>query len=105
MVKRCRMLGFLLLAWPLLCASAWGGSFTHSPPLGSPIDDVEMPCLSGGMQHLRANASANVIVFFKPGQENSLHALTDIAGLEKLFVDKSVHWVGIVSDGIAKSEA
>ena len=105
MVKRLRILGIVLLAWLSLCASAWGGSFTHSPPMGSSIEDVEMPSLAGGMQHLLANATANVIVFFKPGQENSIRALKEIAELEKQFVGKSVRWVGIVSDRIAKPDA
>jgi tetratricopeptide (TPR) repeat protein len=105
MVSRFQILVVLLLAWPLLCANAWGAVFTHTPPMGTAIEDVEMPSLAGGMQHLLANATANVIVFFKPGQENSLRALKEIAELEKQFSGKSVHWVGIVSDRIAKPDA
>ena len=104
MVERLRIFGVLLLAWLSLCANAWG-AFTHTPPMGTLIENVEMPALSGGMQHLLSNATANVIVFFKPGQENSLAALKQIAEIEKRFVGKSVHWVGIVSDRIAKPEA
>src|SRR6266511_1463469 len=105
MVRRSRILGILLLAWLSLCADAWSSSFTHSPPMGSLIVDVEMPALGGGMQLLLANATANVIVFFKPGQENSILALKEIAELEKEFLGKSVHWVGIVSDRISKQDA
>src|SRR6266545_528902 len=101
MVRRSRILGILLLAWLSLCADAWSSSFTHSPPMGSLIVDVEMPALGGGMQLLLAN----VIVFFKPGQENSILALKEIAEIEKEFVGKSVHWVGIVSDRISKEDA
>src|SRR6266542_65401 len=104
MVRRSRILGILLLAWLSLCADAWSSSFTHSPPMGSLIVDVEMPALGGGMQHLLANTTANVIVFFKPGQENSILALKEIAELEKEFLGKSVYWIGIVSDRISKED-
>ena len=89
-----------------MCADALAaGSFTHTPPMGSLIEDVEMPALEGGVQHLLADATANVIVFFKPGQENSMGALKEIAEVEKELVGKSVHWVGIVSDRISKQDA
>lgn len=104
MQKRVRIVGVLLLAWFVFGTSALGGAFTHTPPMGTSIEDVELPSLGGGMEHLLSNAAANVIVFFKPGQENSILALKEIAALEKEFVGKSVRWVGIVSDRISKAD-
>lgn len=105
MLRQLRILGLLLLASLCLCADGWSSSFTHTPPMGTLIEDAEMPACEGGVQHLLANATANVIVFFKPGQENSIHALKEIAEVEKDLVGKSVHWVGIISDRMSKQDA
>ncbi|MBI5385151.1 MAG: tetratricopeptide repeat protein [Verrucomicrobia bacterium] len=75
--------------------AAW--AFAHAQ-VGSTIDNVEMPTLAGGKQFLLSNASANVFVFFKPGQEHSRTTLTQIAASAKDMATQSVHWVAIVSD-------
>lgn len=87
-----------LSLWP----AAWG--FAHAE-VGSVIEDVEMPTIDGGMRHLLTNASVNVFVFFKPGQEHSRATMAKLARLEEETAGKSVHWAGIVSDTIPRADA
>ena len=101
---RRRWMELVLLAWLWLCPGALA-AFVHSPAIGSAFADLEMPALEGGRQHLLTDALANVIVFVKPGQENSGRALKEIAELQKEFAGKSVHWVAVISDRIAKLDA
>lgn len=92
----------LLLVWltfgPGACA------YTHAQ-LGTLVEDVEMPTLAGGTDHLLTNATANVVIFFRPGQDYSRIALKELAAVEKDLGGKSVHWVGIVSGQAAKADA
>jgi tetratricopeptide (TPR) repeat protein len=92
---------FLLLAWLTFGPGAWG--YTHAQ-LGTLVEDAEMPTLAGSTDHLLTNATVNVFVFFRPGQDYSRMALKELAAVEKELAGKSVHWVGIVSDRAAKTD-
>jgi tetratricopeptide (TPR) repeat protein len=66
---------------------------------GDAVADAELRTLGGGKEHLlRPGVPANVVVFFRPGQERSLDALREVADCEKEFAQKPVRWVGVVSD-------
>jgi tetratricopeptide (TPR) repeat protein len=92
----------LLLGWLAPWLSALG--FAHAQ-VGSVIENVEMPTLAGNRHPLLTNATANVFIFFKPGQEHSRSALKELATVEKELAGKSVHWVAVVSDRIPKPDA
>ncbi len=98
--RRIRVL-LLLLAWLTVGPGAWG--FTHAQ-LGTVVEDMEMPSLAGGTGHLLTDATANVFIFFRPGQDYSRIALKELAGVETELAGKSIHWVGIVSDRAAKAD-
>jgi len=91
----------LLLAWLTFGPGAW--AYTHAQ-LGTVVPDAEMPTLAGGTDHLFTDATANVIIYFRPGQDYSRLALKELAAVEKEFAGKSVHWVGVVSDRAAKDD-
>ncbi len=92
----------LLLAWLTFGPGAW--AYTHAQ-LGTLVEDVEMPTLAGGTDHLLTNATADVIIFFRPGQDYSRIALKELAAVEKDLAGKSVHWVAIVSSQAPKADA
>jgi tetratricopeptide (TPR) repeat protein len=79
-------------------------AFAHAQ-VGSTIENVELPTLAGGKQSLLTNASANVFIFFKPGQEHSRTTMAQIAALGRELSTNAVHWVAIVSDSIPKTNA
>ena len=91
----------LLMGWLTFGPGALG--YTHAQ-LGTVVDDVEMPSLAGGTEHLFTNATANVCIFFRPGQEFSRLTLKELAAVEKELSGKSIHWVGIVSDSAARGD-
>jgi tetratricopeptide (TPR) repeat protein len=65
---------------------------------GTIVEDLELGTLAGGKAKLLAKGvKANVVVFFRTGQERSVDALIQLATCEKLFAGKSVHWAGVVS--------
>jgi len=84
-----------------LFAAAWpiaGYAFTNVE-LGQKVESASMPTLDGGRHELIAReALANVLVFFRPGQDHSAETLRAMAECEKEFAGKPVHWVAIVSD-------
>jgi tetratricopeptide (TPR) repeat protein len=88
-------IGVLALAaaapWPVV----QGFAFAQT---GDVIADAEMPTLTGGTHHLFSNATANVFIFFRAGQEHSQATLREFAKLEKETRSNSVHWVAIFSD-------
>lgn len=97
-MKRNPILFFcLLLAAIFLFVPPTGAAF-HRAAIGDVIENAELPALSGGKQPLLADASVNVFVFFKPGQEHSRTTLTQLVQLEQEFTGKSVRWVAVVSD-------
>jgi tetratricopeptide (TPR) repeat protein len=67
------------------------------------VEDVEMPTLAGGREHLLNDAPANVLIFFRPGQDYSRLTLKELAGVEKELAKKPVHWIGVVSDRADKA--
>ena len=98
-------------AWCALVIFHLGGlwvvaalAFTHVP-IGSVLDNMELPALTGGRQALLSNAPANVFIFFKPGLEFSNAFLKQIAACHRDMAGKPVHWVAVVSGRIPKSEA
>jgi tetratricopeptide (TPR) repeat protein len=65
---------------------------------GTPVDNVELRTISGGKERLLSTkAKANLVIFFRTGQERSVDALTQLATCEKALAGKAVHWVGVVS--------
>jgi tetratricopeptide (TPR) repeat protein len=92
----------VLLTWLTFGPGALG--YTHAQ-LGTVVEDGIMPTLAGGTDHLLTNATANVFIFFRPGQDYSRIALKESAAVEKELAGKSVHWVGIVSDRVDKADA
>lgn len=73
--------------------------------VGDTLENVELPTLAGGREPLlSAKAEANVFVFFRPQQENSLAALKAFAECEREFAGKPVRWVAIVSSTWSEQE-
>ncbi len=67
--------------------------------LGDVIENVELNTLDGVKVAIASKkALANVIVFFRTGQEFSEDALKAMSECEKEFAAKPVNWVGVVSD-------
>lgn len=65
---------------------------------GETLEPVQLKTLSGGTEALVSRvATANIILFWRPGQDASLDTLKQMAQCEKLFVGKSVHMVAVVS--------
>ena len=92
----------LLVAGSLLCVTAaW--AFARAP-IGGVIENVELTALDGSKCPLLSNATANVFVFFKPGQEHSRTTMIHLATCEKEMAAQSVRWVAIVSDRFPKAE-
>ena len=63
-----------------------------------------MPTLAGGTDHLLTDATVNVFIFFRPGQDYSRMALKELAGVEKELAGKPVRWVAVVSDRAAEAD-
>ncbi len=99
--RNCRRGLLLLAAWLTIGPGAWG--YTHAQ-LGTIVEDAEMPTLAGGTDHLFNHATANVFIFFRPGQDFSRLALKELAAVQKELAGKSIRWVGIVSDRAAKED-
>ncbi len=72
---------------------------------GTLIEDVELATITGGKARLlSAKARANILVFFRTGQERSYDALRMLATCEKALAGKPVHWVGLVSSSEIPAE-
>jgi hypothetical protein len=99
-----------LVAWTLgvvLSGAAWpfAGFAFANVEVGQKIDQVALPGLDGGKHELVAKkALANVFIFFRPRHEHSASTLGQMAGCEKEFAGKPVHWVAIVSGSWEKDE-
>lgn len=73
--------------------------------VGDTLENVEMPTLAGGREALlSAQAQANVFIFFRPQQENSLSALKALSECERQLAGKPVHWVAVVSSSWSAQE-
>ena len=100
---RARRRRILTASFLVLCAGFAFG-FAHTR-VGDKIEDRVMPTLTGNTAHLLGDARANVIVFFKPGQQHSNVTLQHLAACEKEFTGKSVRWTAVVSDRFSKAES
>jgi len=73
---------------------------------GVQLENVELRTLGGGKAWLlSARAKANVVVFFRSGQERSVDALKQLAACEKEMAGKAVYWAAVVSGSDAGAEA
>ncbi len=92
-------IGLALLS--LAAAPSAGARVTE----GETLEPVQLKVLTGGAEALFSRvASANIILFWRPGQEASLDTLKQMAQCEKLFVGKSVHMVAVVSSTYPAAE-
>ncbi len=67
--------------------------------LGDVVEPLELKTLDGKKTPIASKkAQANIIFFFRTGQEFSEDALKAMAECEKEFAAKPVNWVGVVSD-------
>lgn len=72
---------------------------------GTAIENLELKTINGGKERLlSAKAKANILVFFRTGQERSFDALRMLAACEKELASKPVHWVGLVSSSETQAE-
>jgi tetratricopeptide (TPR) repeat protein len=90
--------GVALLATLALAGPARAGAVVHAE-IGTRVENWELPTITGQKERLFSpTARANLMVFFRTGQERSVDALTQLATCEKAFAGKPVRWVGVVSD-------
>jgi tetratricopeptide (TPR) repeat protein len=67
--------------------------------LGDVVENIELKSIDGRKLAVASKkAQANIVVFFRTGQEFSSDALKAMAECEKEFEAKPVNWVAIVSD-------
>ena len=73
--------------------------------VGDTLENVELPTLAGGREALLSpQAQANVFIFFRPQQENSISALKALSECERQLSGKPVHWVAVVSSSFSAQE-
>jgi hypothetical protein len=72
--------------------------------IGDPVKNRRMPSLDGRTEPLLGSARANVVVFFRAGQDHSASALRQLAQLEAELAPKGVRFVGVVSSSDARDE-
>ena len=73
-------------------------------PIGTVIENPEMPTLEGGKHQLLGDTNVSIFVFIKPGLEHSHTALVQIAECQKEMAGKAVHWSAVVSDRIPRAQ-
>ena len=73
-------------------------------PVGTVVENVLLPALAGGEQHLLSDTNVSVFIFLKPGQEHSNQVMVQITACEKEMAGKPVHWCAVVSDRIPKAD-
>lgn len=98
-MKRVAALALVALAVVLQPARA-----AHAA-VGTTVASAELPTLEGGKAPLTGGVDANVLVFFRPGQDRSVGALRELARCQKELAGKSVRWVGVVSGSTATPTA
>jgi tetratricopeptide (TPR) repeat protein len=65
---------------------------------GTVVANVELKTLAGGKAPLLSSrVRANVVVFFRPGQDRSADALKQMAACEKELAGKPIYWTAVVS--------
>ncbi len=95
---------FVAIGLALLCLAAASPARARVTE-GEALDSVQLKTLSGGTEALVSRVtSANIILFWRPGQEASLDTLKQMAQCEKLFAGKSVHMVAVVSSTYPAAE-
>jgi tetratricopeptide (TPR) repeat protein len=88
----------------LLVLAAPFAAHAHAE-VGTAVENVELRTITGGKERLlSAKAKANILVFFRTGQDRSVDALKMLATCEKEMLGKPVHWVGLVSSSEAQAE-
>lgn len=97
-IRRAMMIAArLALASIVLVLAAPIAAHAHAEA-GTAIDNVELKTINGGRERLlSAKARANILVFFRTGQERTFDALKMLATCEKELASRPVHWVGLVS--------
>jgi tetratricopeptide (TPR) repeat protein len=94
----------LALASTLLVLAAPFAAHAHAE-VGTLVENVELRTITGGKERLlSAKAKANILVFFRTGQDRSVDALKMLATCEKELLGKPVHWVGLVSSSEAPAD-
>ena len=83
---------------------SWSALAFANVPIGTVVENVALPTLTGGEHSLLSDTNVSVFIFVKPGQEHSNQTLVQIAKCEKEMAGKPVHWCAIVSDRIPKAE-
>ena len=73
-------------------------------PIGTVVDNVALPALTGGEQNLLSDTNVSVFIFIKPGMEHSNQAMVQITACEKEMAGKPVYWCAIVSDRVSQAE-
>jgi tetratricopeptide (TPR) repeat protein len=92
--RSCTVAAVALAAVALLPGRASAGG-----ELGDVIENLELKAIDGRKIAIASKkAQANVLFFFRTGQEFSADALKAMAECEKEFAAKPVNWVAIVSD-------
>jgi tetratricopeptide (TPR) repeat protein len=86
----------------LICAMAVL-AFAHVT-IGGLVENAELTALDGAKYPLLSNATANVFVFFKPGQDHSRTTMVHLAACQKELAAKSVRWVAVVSDRYPRAD-
>jgi tetratricopeptide (TPR) repeat protein len=82
-----------------LAAALLPGRAAAGGELGEVVENLELKTLDGRKIAITSKkAQANVLFFFRTGQEFSADALKAMAECEKEFSAKPVNWVAIVSD-------
>ena len=99
----------LPMAAPLLAAAAalclCAADSRAMPPPGTPVEQATRPTLSGPPASLLGEKElVSVILFFRPGQENSRTTLKAMAECEKELAGQPLHWAA-VAPGLASREA
>ena len=96
--------GWLLLAALSAFFPRPGRAFSNVA-VGATLDNPTLKTLDGQpLELLSGKATASVFIFFRPHQDHSLDALTEVAGLQKTLRGKSIRWVGVVSDSWPAAE-
>jgi len=73
--------------------------------IGSPVANPGMPTLGGASAPALADGVVNVLVFYRPAQENSTAALRELGQCQAPFAGKPVRWAGVVSSAAPAAAA
>lgn len=94
-----------LMVAALLCAGTSDAAAGANTPMGSVIEDVQLPSTAGGKVSIAGAEPANVLLFFKPDQHTFAGTLRVIADCEKELGGKPVRWVAVVPARFSVAEA